>query len=115
MTDFKNPDHTGNLEIWLDCPACDFVGLVFYNTQPPIYCSPACKQRAYRRRKAAQKMRNSTRFTHLLSEFQTQGFRGEALAKLERILDRWGPEAAEAAVEVATITARDVREQLRRR
>lgn len=47
MTDFKDP---GNLEMMLDCPMCDFYDLIYYTTQPPIYCSSACKQHAYRQR-----------------------------------------------------------------
>jgi len=41
----------GEFETWIDCPMCDFEGIVYYNRKQPQYCSDRCKQRAYRRRK----------------------------------------------------------------
>jgi hypothetical protein len=41
----------------LDCPECDYYGDIYYTTKRPSYCSDACKQKAYRRRKAIKKTR----------------------------------------------------------
>jgi len=115
MTDFKDPDKIGQLETWLECPACDFRGVVYYNTQPPRYCSDACRQRAYRLRKAKHQMRHSPSVTYLLGEFQDQGFRGELLGMLEWILKTWGADAANAAAELAVCTAKEIRQLLAKR
>ena len=115
-TDFKDPDHTGNLEMLLDCPMCDFYDIIYYVTQPPMYCSTACKQRAYRQRKAKEKMRHSPRVTFLLREFShNHGFQGAALRNIEAILVQWGEDAALLAVELAVMTAQEVREKYQRR
>ena len=47
-------DRDGNLEIQITCPGpgCGQTLVVYYTTCPPTYCSDACKQRAYRHRKA---------------------------------------------------------------
>lgn len=37
-------------DMFLECPECGRAGIVYYRTRRPVYCSPACKQRAYRRR-----------------------------------------------------------------
>ncbi len=111
MTDFKDPDHTGNWEIFLDCPMCDFAEVVYYVTQPPIYCSRACKQRAYRQRKAKAKLRNNRRVTFLLEEFaHDHGFQSPELRAIESILVQWGEDAANEAVELAIMTARAIKE-----
>jgi len=44
-------DRWGTLETFLVCPECGRSGIVYYKTRRPVYCSDACRQRAYRRRK----------------------------------------------------------------
>ena len=41
----------GSAAMVLTCPVCGWVGEVRYNRRRPVYCSDACKQRAYRERK----------------------------------------------------------------
>jgi len=35
----------------LTCQWCGWTGIVYYTTKRPVYCSGACKQRAYRERR----------------------------------------------------------------
>lgn len=105
--DFKTS--IGNLETMLKCPGCGFYGLVYYKTQPPRYCSDACKQRAYRKRK----IRNSPNVTYLFRQWEEEGL-GLVRGRLERILERWGPDAAKEAAALALDVARQVREVTRR-
>lgn len=103
-------DRDGHLEMMLDCPECDFFDIVYYTTQPPIYCSDACKQRAYRKRKK----RNTPVVTHIIKTFRRNGFQGEALNLLLRIVDKYGEGAAKAAMELAILIAKEVRSEFQR-
>ena len=84
QTDFKDPDHTGDWDIWLDCPECDFTGDVYYTTKPPSYCSPRCRQRA-RRRRAKGNVTNGKRgdVTYLLQDQRGISFEHTDYGRIE--------------------------------
>ena len=102
--DFKNDDDTGDLETFLDGPQCGWSGTVYYRTQPPTYCSSACRQAAYRERRK----RNKAGVTHLVNDWRRRGL-ADQVGALERIAGRWGPEAAMAAADLADQVAKQVR------
>jgi hypothetical protein len=58
--DYKTDDHAGDWETWLTCPVCGWSGIVYYTTKQPIYCSDACKQKAYRQRKNVTPEKNES-------------------------------------------------------
>lgn len=45
-------EREGTATMILDCPTCGWRGLVYYTTRRPVYCKDACKQKAYRQRRA---------------------------------------------------------------
>lgn len=108
--DAKGDDYNGDLQIMLECPECDFYGEVLYKTHPPKYCSDACKQKAYRKRR----IRNSQPVTKLKHEFEEMGLSKAQVRQLESIVDTWGPEAARAAAKLALSVAAEVREKYMR-
>ena len=103
-------DRDGRLEMMLDCPACDFYDIVYYTTQPPTYCSNACKQRTYRKRQK----RNTPVVTHLVDKAKRNGFQGETLKIIYQILDDYGEIAAQKALDLAILTAKEVRAKTQR-
>lgn len=107
MTNFKTSK--GDLEMWLDCPSCDFSGIIYYKTQSPLYCSQACKQKAYRIRR----MSNSPVVTHVIDNMGLHGLHYEN--EIRYIAGKWGIDAAEATGELMLLVARDVREKYQKK
>jgi len=60
----KFDDLNGNLDFYLICPVCGRAGIVLYSKRKPVYCSDACRQKAYRER---NKKRNKETVTKLKS------------------------------------------------
>lgn len=54
MVDFKI-DSSGDNQMMLTCPVCEWEGVVYYARKQPVYCSNACKQKAARQRRKAAK------------------------------------------------------------
>ncbi len=109
--DFKEAD--GSLEMFLDCPECDFEGIIYYISKPPEYCCNACKQRAYRRRH--QEKRNIQAVTLLLRDLKEQnGFNGKLLAKMRDIAATHGPDAAQAAADAVLFALEEEKAKRRR-
>lgn len=48
----RTPENqSGHLDICIYCPECGRTFQTLYRSRKPVYCSDACKQRAYRRRR----------------------------------------------------------------
>ena len=48
-------ERDGENVTFVDCPVCGWAGDVYYNRRLPVYCSNACKQKAYRERRRQAK------------------------------------------------------------
>ncbi len=99
--------------------SCDVCGKrMFIETQggrDRRYCSPACKQAAYRKRKDGAKRNNRVlRNENLLARLSENGFSEAAMSKLRDILGQFGPDATQAAADLALLCAEEVRQLLRR-
>lgn len=66
----KFEDSEGEFEYYLTCPVCGKEGIVMYSKRIPVYCSEACKQKAYRMRK---KKRNALDVTKLRGQWARFG------------------------------------------
>jgi hypothetical protein len=84
----------GDNYILLDCPICDFEDYVCYHKKPPVYCSPSCKQKAYRqRKKKLEKLTQDCGYIDFKVEF-AQRHSETAITELEKVRKAHGGEAA---------------------
>lgn len=50
----------GPLSMVFTCPGCGWEGTIRYTRRQPVYCSNACKQKAYRKRQKDKEAKNVT-------------------------------------------------------
>jgi hypothetical protein len=57
----------GHLFYHLTCPVCGKSDIILYSKRKPLYCSDACKQKAYRMRKAKRNNEGVTKLKDRLT------------------------------------------------
>ena len=100
----------------LDCEYCHKAqGLIDGSGRERRYCSPKCRQAAYRQRQ--QQKRNTQMLFNapaLAQRWYTAGIGGELLQKLRAIYIAHGESAAALATDAVLLAAQQTREALRR-
>jgi len=89
-------------------------GLLETSGRERRYCSPACKQEAYRKRTAAKRNTATLRNSQLEHRWQDASITGPTLEALRALYLAHGEDAASMATEALLLAVRDVREALKR-
>ncbi len=101
----------------LDCenPKCQKpLGLLDGDGRERRYCNNACKQEAYRLRRARKKNAVQLRDSELEYRWWKAGINGELLEKLRNLYVAHGEEAASAATDAVLFAVRETKEAMRR-
>ncbi len=100
----------------LPCANCGAdQGLLDTYGRERLYCSPACKQEAYRKRKAAKRnIQALLDAPALVQRWYLAGIAGETLEALRKLYITHGEDAATLATDALLLAVRDVREALKR-
>lgn len=100
----------------LDCenPKCQKpLGLLDGDGRERRYCNNACKQEAYRLRRAAKQNARQLGSSELEDKWYWAGINGELLEKLRKLYIAHGEEAARAATDAVLLVIREMKAAMR--